>query len=162
MILLTDQNEMELAMSLREKLLTDMKNAMRQGDNETRDTLRMIMAAIKQEEVDNRVTLDEDGVLAVLTKQAKQRRESIADYEKAGRDDLAAVEKQDLEIIDRYLPQMMSKEDVKVIAAQVVAELGVTDAKGMGLVMGKLMPQLRGQADGRIVNEVVREILQGQ
>lgn len=147
-------------MSLRERLQTDMKTAMRDGDTQTRDTLRLLMAAIKQEEVDNRVTLDDEGITAVLTKQAKQRRESIADYEKAGRPELAAVEQNDLKIINIYLPQMMSKEEVRQVAEQVVADLGVTDAKGMGQVMAKLMPQLRGKADGRIVNEVVRQLLQ--
>ena len=147
-------------MSIRAQLQADMKTAMKEKDTQTRDTLRLIMAAIKQVEVDDKVTLDDEGIMRVLTKQAKQRRESIADYEQAGRDDLAAVEKADLVVIDRYLPQMMSREEVHTIAAKVIADLGVADAKGMGQVMGKLMPQVKGKADGRLVNEVVREILQ--
>ena len=148
-------------MALKEQLRTDMATAMKQGNTETRDVLRMLLAAIKQAEVDDQVTLDEDGVVAVLTKQAKQRRESIADYEKAGRADLVAQEQAELAIIETYLPQLMSREKVQALAAQVIAELGVTDSKGMGQVMGKLMPQLKGQADGRMVNEVVRELLTG-
>ena len=146
-------------MALKEQLRSDMATAMKQGDAETRDVLRMLLAAIKQAEVDEQVTLDENGVVAVLTKQAKQRRESIADYDKAGRADLVAQEEAELAIIENYLPQLMSREKVAALAAQVIADLGVTDIKGMGQVMGKLMPQLKGQADGRVVNEVVRELL---
>jgi hypothetical protein len=146
-------------MDLKEKLRTDMATAMRDGDNDKRNTLRMLLAAVKQVEVDSQKTLDDAGVQSVLNKQAKQRRESIVDYEKAGRAELAANEQMELTIIERYLPQMMGKEEVAAIAKQIIADLGVTDMKGMGQVMGRLMPQLKGQADGRIVNEVVRELL---
>ncbi|MCB8986273.1 MAG: GatB/YqeY domain-containing protein [Ardenticatenaceae bacterium] len=146
-------------MALKEQLRSDMATAMKQGDTATRDVLRMLLAAVKQAEVDDQTTLDEAGVVNVLTKQAKQRRESIADYEKAGRSDLVEQEQAELAIIETYLPQQMSREEIKALAAQVIADLGVTDIKGMGQVMGKLMPQLKGQADGRMVNEVVRELL---
>lgn len=149
-------------MNVKEQLRADMATAMRDGNNDKRDTLRMLLAAVKQTEVDDQVTLDDAGVQVVLTKQAKQRRESIADYEKAGRAEMAANEKMELAIIESYLPQMMDKEEVKALAAQVIAELGVTDAKGMGQIMGRLMPQLKGQADGRIVSEVVRDLLQNR
>ena len=149
-------------MNLKEQLRTDMATAMRDGDNDKRNTLRMLLAAVKQTEVDDQVTLDDAGVQVVLTKQAKQRRESINDYEKAGRTEMAANEKMELAFIESYLPQMMDKEEVRVLAAQVITELGITDMKGMGQLMGKLMPQLKGQADGRIVNEVVRELLQNR
>lgn len=147
-------------MPLKERLTNDMKIAMRAGDTEKRDTLRMLLAAIKQVEVDERLTLDEDGVTAVLHKQAKQRRESIADYEKAGRSELAAVEQTELVIIESYLPQMLSRVEIESLAAAIMSELGVTDAKGIGQVMSRLMPQVKGQADGRLVNEVVRGLLQ--
>ncbi|MCB8982400.1 MAG: GatB/YqeY domain-containing protein [Ardenticatenaceae bacterium] len=146
-------------MALKEQLRSDMATAMKQGDTATRDVLRMLLAAVKQAEVDDQTTLDEAGVVNVLTKQAKQRRESIADYEKAGRSDLVEQEQAELAIIETYLPQQMSREEIKALAVQVIADLGVTDIKGMGQVMGKLMPQLKGQADGRMVNEVVRELL---
>ena len=146
-------------MTLKEQLNNDVKTAMREKDTETRDTLRLLLAAIKQEEIDKQVTLDEAGVQAVITKQAKQRRESIADYTKANRLDLVEEEEKQLVIIEKYLPQMMSREEIEVIAKAVIAETGVTDAKGMGQIMGKLMPQVKGKADGRLVNEVVRELL---
>jgi uncharacterized protein YqeY len=147
-------------MELKEQLRADVAKAMRSGDTETRNTLRLLLAAVKQAEIDGRSTLDNAGVLAVLTKQAKQRRESIAEYEKAGRPSLAASERAELELIESYLPKMLGRDEIKDMATQVITELGVTDLKGMGQVMGRLMPQMRGKADGRLVNEVVRELLQ--
>jgi hypothetical protein len=146
-------------MTLKEQLTDELKIAMRAGDVARRDTIRLLQAAIKQEEIDRQVTLDDAGVLAVLQKQAKQRRESIADYEKAGRTDLIAEEQMQLTIIETFLPQMMSQAEVEQLARQAIAELGVTDAKGMGQVMAKLMPQVKGKADGRMVNEVVRRLI---
>ncbi len=147
-------------MTLKERLADELKIAMRAGDVERRDTIRLLQAAIKQEEIDRQVTLDEDGVQAILQKQAKQRRESMADYEKAGRADLVDEEQKQLTIIETFLPQMMSQAQVEQLARQAIVELGVTDAKGMGQVMAKLMPQVKGKADGRMVNDVVRTLLQ--
>ena len=149
-------------MSIKETLQQDRIAAMRAGDTTKRNAVGLLLAAIKQEEIDGQTTLDDEGVQAVLMKQAKQRRESIADYEKAGRPEMVASEQAELTIIETYLPQQMGREQIVAIAAEIVAELGVTDAKGMGQVMGKLMPKLKGQADGRLVNEVVRELLQNQ
>lgn len=149
-------------MSLKETLQKDRIAAMREGDSDKRNALGLLLAAIKQEEVDSQTSLDNKGVLAVLAKQAKQRRESIADYEKAGRSEMAAKEQAELVIIETYLPQQMGRDEIAGIAADIIADLGVTDMKGMGQVMGKLMPELKGQADGRLVNEVVRELLQNQ
>jgi uncharacterized protein YqeY len=146
-------------MTSKQQLQDDIKTAMREGDLQRRDVLRMVTAAIKQTEVDERRELDDAGVEDVLRRQAKLRRESIADYEKAGRADSVANETAELAIIESYLPQQLSRDDVATLAAKVIAELGVTDAKGMGQVMSKLMPQLKGNADGRLVNEVVRELL---
>ncbi len=149
-------------MTLKEKLRNDMAEAMRSGDSDKRNTLRMLLAAIKQVEVDDQSELDEAGVQSVLSKQAKQRRESIADYEKANRPEMAANEQMELGVIEGYLPQMMGRDEVKAIAEDVIAGLGDVDMKAMGQVMGKLMPQVKGKADGRLVNEVVRELLQGR
>lgn len=147
-------------MTLKEQLRLDLADAMRSGDNEKRDTLRLLLAAVKQTEVDGQKSLDDAGVQAVLTKQAKQRRESIADYEQAGRDDLAEREKAELLIIESYLPQMMSREEIMDVATQTIANLGASGPKDTGRVMGSLMPQVKGKADGRLVSEVVRELLQ--
>ena len=148
-------------MSLKEQLKQDTIDASKSGDNRRRDILRMVQAAIKQVEIDDRVTLDDAGVEQVLTKQAKQRRESIAEYTKAGRDDLVEQEQYELEIIEAYLPQMMSREEIEVLVKQAIADTGATSSKDMGKVMGKLMPQVKGKADGRLVNEVVRDLLPG-
>lgn len=146
-------------MSLKKTLQQDRLTAMRDGDTIKRNALGMLQAAIKQEEVDNQIELDDKGVLAVLTKQAKQRRESISDYEKAGRTEMAASEQAELAIIETYLPQQMGRDEIRAVAREIIADLGVTDVKGMGQVMGKLMPRLKGQADGREVNTVVRDLL---
>lgn len=149
-------------MGLKETLQQDRIAAMRSGDTDRRNTIGLLLAAIKQEEIDNQTVLEDKDVQSLLTKQAKQRRESIADYEKAGNPDMVASEQAELTIIEAYLPQQMGRAEISAIAAGIIAELGVTDAKGMGQVMGKLMPALKGQADGRLVNEVVRELLQNQ
>lgn len=146
-------------MSLKEQLKQDTNEASKSGDTQKRDILRMMQAAIKQIEIDDQVTLDDAGVLQVLTKQAKQRRESIAEYSKAGRDDLVGQEEYELGIIETYLPQMMSKREIEVLVKQAIADTGATSSKDMGKVMGKLMPQVQGKADGRLVNEVVRQQL---
>lgn len=147
-------------MDLRERLSADLATAMREGDSQHRDVLRMIMAAIKQVEVDDRKVLDDDGIQDVLRKQVKQRQESIADFERAGRPIEVEREKAESAIIESYLPQMMPREEIEQIARQIIADLGVSDVKSMGQVMGRLMPHVKGKADGRVVNEVVRGLLQ--
>ena len=148
-------------MGIREQMTADMKQAMRDKDNATRDTLRLLLAAIKQVEIDGQKELDDAAVQAIITKQGEQRRESISEYDKAGRADLSEPEKVELSIIEKYLPQMMSKEAIEVIAREVIAETGADNPKMMGAVMGKLMPRIKaaGQADGKLVNQVVRELL---
>jgi uncharacterized protein YqeY len=147
-------------MSLKEQLRVDMVDAMRSGDTEKRDTLRYIMSAIKQVEVDERRELSDEDVVAVLKKQAKQRRESIADYEAAGREDLVYEEQAQLTLIESYLPAQMTREQIAEAAAKVIADVGAEGPQSTGQVMGQLMPLLKGKADGRLVNEVVRELLQ--
>lgn len=148
-------------MGLKEQLREDMTAAMRTGDAARRDVLRMLLAAVKQAEVDTRTTLDDAGVQEVLTKQAKQRRESIADYTKAGRPELAAQEKAELALIEAYLPSMLARDEIAALAQQVISELGVAGPQAMGQVMGRLMPMLKGKAEGRLVNAVVRDLLSG-
>jgi uncharacterized protein YqeY len=148
-------------MELKEQLKNDLAAAMREGNTQKRDTLRMLLAAVKQIEVDEQTTLDEEAVQSVLSKQAKQRRESIADAEKAGRDELVEQEEKELAIIESYLPQMMGEDEVRLVAEEVIAEVGASSVKDMGRVMGQLMPRLQGKADGRVISAVVRQLLQG-
>ncbi len=147
-------------MELRETLRADLAVAMRGGEVQRRDVIRMLLAAIQQVEVDTRSELDNDGAHDVLRKQLKQRQESIADFEKAGRPNEVARELAESAIIQSYLPQMMSREEIELLAGTIVNEMGGADIKMMGLVMSRLMPQLKGRADGRVVNEVVRGLLQ--
>lgn len=147
-------------MDLKEQLRTDMTAAMRAGEAQRRDVLRMVMAAVKQTEVDTRTALDDAGVQDVLRKQIKQRQESIADYSKAGRPSEVEREMAEIAVIEGYLPQMLSREEIEQLARVAIAETGVTDPKGIGQVMSRLMPHVKGRADGRLVNEVVRELLQ--
>lgn len=147
-------------MDLKERLRTDLTAAMRGNDTQRRDVLRMVLAAIKQTEIDSRLTLDDAGVQDVLRRQVKQRQESIADYTRANRPDEVARETAEAALIESYLPQMMSREAVEELARAAIAETGVTDAKGIGQVMSRLMPQVKGRADGRLVNDVVRGLLQ--
>jgi hypothetical protein len=147
-------------MGVRGQLQTDLVAAMRQGDSETRDTIRLLLAAIQQVEIDQRVELDEEGDLAVIAKQAKQRRESIKDAEAAGRPDLVAVEQKELTICESYLPRMMTADEIRPVAEQVILDVGATGMQDMGRVMGQLMPQLKGNADGGLVSRVVRSLIQ--
>ena len=149
-------------MSIKETLMNDLKTAMREKDGDTRSTLRMMQAAIKQVEVDGGKTLDDEGVLAVLTKQAKQRRESLATYEEAGREELAVTERTELAVIERYLPTLMSREEVEAVVKETVAQVGASGPGDMGKVMGRVMGQLKGKADGGLVNQVVKAVLLGQ
>ena len=142
--------------------MTDLKTAMRAKDAQSRNTIRLLQAAIKQAEVDNQTELDDAGVTAILTKQAKQRREAIADYERSGRDEMVATEQAELVVIERYLPQMMGRDEIERLATAAIAETGASGPRGMGQVMGRLMPQVKGKADGRLVNEVVRSLLAEQ
>lgn len=145
--------------ALKDQLRADMVAAMRSGDGHRRDVLRMVIAAVKQTEVDSRHELDDAGVQDVLRKQIKQRQESIADFTKAGRLQDVERESAEIEVIQSYLPQMMSREEIERLARVAIDELGVTDVKGTGQVMARLMPQVKGRADGRLVGEVVRDLL---
>ncbi len=150
-------------MTLLDTINQDLKTAMKSGDEVGKRTLRGLKAAItRAEKANNNQPLTEEQTLAVLQKQAKQRRDSIAAYQQAGREDLVAEEQAELAVIERYLPQQMSEEAIREVAQAVIDEVGATGPRDMGKVMGKLMPQLRGKADGRLVNQVVRQLLAGQ
>ena len=142
-----------------EQIDTDLKQALRSGDKLRLNTLRGLKSSIKYAEIEAGGELDEQQVVGVIAKQAKQRRDSIAELEKAGRTDLGEQEAAELAIIEQYLPAQMSEAEIRAKAQDVISELGVTDMKGMGLVMKRLMPELQGQADGKFVSDVVRQLL---
>ena len=146
-------------MSIKEKLKADLVTAMKARAELKVSTLRLITSSIKNKEIDERKELDDDGVLAVLNTAAKQRRDSIEQYEKGGRQDLADKEKAELTIIQVYLPQQLSKDEVTAFIKEAIAETGAAGAKDMGKVMKALMPKVKGKADGKLVNELVKELL---
>ncbi|PKM16964.1 MAG: glutamyl-tRNA amidotransferase [Gammaproteobacteria bacterium HGW-Gammaproteobacteria-2] len=134
-------------MSLKQQLSDDMKAAMKSGDKTRLGVIRLINAAIKQREVDERITLDDAQVLAALEKMLKQRRDSISQYENAGRDDLASVERFEVEVIQGYLPAQLSAEEVDVAISEAITQTGASGPQDMGKVIGALKPKLAGRAD---------------
>ncbi|MDH7490635.1 MAG: GatB/YqeY domain-containing protein [Anaerolineae bacterium] len=148
-------------MTLQEKIMNDMKEALRSGDELRKSTLRMLRSAIGYKEVEVQHPLSDDEVLDVIAKQVKQRQDSITEYAKGGRQDLVDQERAEMEILMSYLPQQLTREEIEALARQAIQKLGVTDIKQQGLVMKELMPQVKGRADGKLVNEVVRQLLGG-
>lgn len=146
-------------MSLKQQLTEDMKAAMKSGEKAKLGVIRLINAAIKQREVDERIELDDAAVLAVLEKMVKQRRDSISQYEAAAREDLAVIERDELAIIDTYLPAKMGEEDIAAAVDAAIAETGATGAADMGKLMGVLKPRLAGQADMALVSKWVKQRL---
>ena len=146
-------------MPLKDRLNDDLKHAMRSGDAARRDTLRHLLAAVKQVEVDTRKELGDADVEQVLTREAKRRRESIESFEKGGRADLVSKEQSELHLIESYLPQQLSRAEIEALARNAIAETGARSPAQAGAVMQRLMPQVKGKADGKLVNQVVRELL---
>ncbi len=144
---------------IRTQMQDALKQAMVNKDNLRRDVLRMALNALKQVEIDERKTLTPEEVLTILQKELKKRRETVDEARKAGRDDIADEEQGQLEVFEMFLPKQMSREEITAIVQEVIRETGVTSAKEMGKVMGALMPKVRGLADGKLVNDVVREQL---
>ncbi len=134
---------------------------MKSGDKRRLGVIRLMLAAIKQIEVDERIELDDDRVTAVLDKMVKQRRESITQFDKAGRDDLTAVEQAELEIIQEYLPEALSESEIDQLVEQSIAATGAVSIKDMGKVMGMLKPQLQGRADMGQVSQTIKARLSG-
>ncbi|MDX1697866.1 MAG: GatB/YqeY domain-containing protein [Thiohalobacterales bacterium] len=147
-------------MSLKERIQQDMKEAMRAKEKARLATIRLILAAIKQREVDERIELDDDQVIAVLDKMAKQRRESIAQFEKAGRDDLIAQENAELEIIQPYLPKALGEDELNALIDAALQATGASSIKDMGKVMGQLKPKIQGRADMGAVSALIKSRLQ--
>ncbi|HEX5479542.1 MAG TPA: GatB/YqeY domain-containing protein [Dehalococcoidia bacterium] len=155
-------------MALKEQISNDLKEAMRSGDALRRDVMRSVLTAISNAEIARvdtkdesaaRTSLEDDAVVGVLRKQAKQRRDSIEEYAKAGRQDLVDRERGELEIITEYLPAEMSRDDIAREVAAVIAEAGATGPGDKGKVMPLAMQRLKGRADGRVINEVVTDLL---
>ena len=146
-------------MSLKNQITEDMKSAMKAGDKDRLKTVRLIMAAIKQVEVDQRVELDDAGVLSVLDKMVKQRRDSVEQFERGKRDDLAAIEKTEIDVLATYLPEQLSAEELAALVDDVIAATGAESMRDMGKVMGQIKAKAAGRADMGAVSATVKERL---
>ncbi|WP_302409833.1 GatB/YqeY domain-containing protein [Comamonas kerstersii] len=146
-------------MSLKAQITEDMKTAMRAKDSARLSTIRLLQAAMKQKEVDERIELDDAAIIAIVDKLIKQRKDSVAAYEAANRTDLADVEKAEMEVLKVYLPERMSEAEITAAVEAIVAELGASGPSDMGKVMGKVKAQLAGKADMGLVSAAVKAAL---
>ena len=146
-------------MSLKERLADDLKAAMKDKNVVRKNAVQMIRAGVLQIEKDKKITLDDEGVLDVIAKQLKQRRDSLPDYEKSGREDLIAELKAEMDVLMEYLPAQLSREELEEIVRQAVADTGASSMKDMGKIMATVMPKTKGRADGKMINEIAKAML---
>ncbi len=146
-------------MTIKEKLQIDLKDAMVAKDTIRKNVVQLIKAGVLQVEKDKRITLDDEGVLDVIAKQLKQRRDSLPDYEKSGREDLIAQLKREMELLMEYLPEQLSHDELVEIVKEAISETGATTIKDMGKIMAAVMPKTKGRADGKEINLIARELL---
>ena len=144
---------------MKEQLLQDLKEAMKNKDTLMKDTITMLRAAILQVEKDNLKTLNDDEICGIVAKEVKKRKESVAEYENAGRQDIADNLKREIEILSKYLPEQLSQEEIAKMVEEAIAESGATSPRDMGKVMGILRPKTQGKADGKVVSDIVKEKL---
>ena len=146
-------------MTIKDKLKEDLKTAMKEKDSIRKNVVQLIKAGVLQVEKDKQITLDDDGVLDVIAKQLKQRRDSLPDYEKSGREDLIAQLKREMDILMEYLPAQLTEEELTELVKEAVAQTGASSVKDMGKIMAAVMPEAKGRADGREINRIARELL---
>lgn len=146
-------------MTLKERLQEDMKTAMKEKDLIRKNVVTMTRAAILQLEKDKKIELDDEGVIDVLAKGVKQRKDAIPEFERGNRPDVVEDLKKEIAVLMAYLPQQLSEEEIRKIVTETISEVGATSAKEMGKVMGALQPKIKGKADGKLVNTIVKEIL---
>ena len=149
-------------MSLKEQLFADLKTAMKEKDTLKKDTVQLIRSGILQFEKDNKVELDDEGVMEIITKQLKSRRDSLPDYIKSGREDLIEKLNKEIEILLGYLPEQLSEDEIQKIVEEAIAATGAVSVKEMGKVMGIVNPKLKGRADMKVVGALVKKLLQGK
>jgi uncharacterized protein YqeY len=150
---------MEQEANLKQKLAEDLKQAMKGGDTVKRSTLRMLMSAAHNAEIARQASLDDGDIVGIIAKEIKQRRESIEAFKQGNRQDLIAKEEAEMAILQAYMPQQMSREEITEAVRKVIGEVGAQGPGDKGKVMGKIMAELKGKADGREINAVVTELL---
>ena len=146
-------------MSIKEQLANDMKEAMKAKEKERLAVIRMVRGAIRQQEIDGKTELDDEAVIAVISKEVKMRKDSIVDLQKGGRDDLVAQNEAEIAFLMPYLPKQLTEDEVRELVKEAVEKTGASSPKDMGKVMGALMPKVKGRADGKMVNQLVKEAL---
>ena len=144
---------------LKEKLSEDIKNALKSGNKQRRMVLGMVIAAVKNKEIEKQTELSEEDMVAVISSEIKKRRDAVAQYEKGGRPELAEQEKQETNILMGYMPEQMSEEQIREEVKKAIAETGAKDVKEMGKALQVLMPKVKGKADGQLVSRIVKEEL---
>lgn len=149
-------------MSLKEQLFADLKTAMKEKDTIRKDTVQLIRSGILQIEKDKKIELDDEGVIDVISKQLKSRRDSLPDFEKSGRQDLIEKLNKEIEILLGYLPEQLSEAEIEAIVADAVAQTGAATMKDMGKVMAIVTPKVKGRADNKVVGGLVKKMLQGK
>ena len=147
-------------MSLKQKLQEDLKSSMKNKDTNKKSVITLIRASIKQYEVDNRVELGDEEIVDLIAKQLKQTRDSREEFAKAGRDDLVSKAEAEIEVLKEYLPQQLSEEELNEIVISTISEVGATSMKDMKNIMSSIMPKVKGRADGKLINELVKKNLQ--
>jgi len=145
--------------SLKQKLMEDLKQALKSGDKVRRSVIRLVMSAIKNTEISRQADLTDPDILGIIAKEVKQRRESIEAFKQGNRQDLVAQEEAEMAVLEEYLPQQMTRDEIIAEVRRVIAEVGAQGPGDKGKVMPRLIPQLKGRADGREINEIVTELL---
>jgi hypothetical protein len=144
---------------MKKQLIEDMKKYMKEKNKLALNTVKMVNAEIKNQEIDKQKDLTDEEIIAVIEKQIKNRRDSVEQYKNAGRDDLAEQESQEIKILEKYLPEQLSEEEIEKIVDEVIEQVGAKDKRDFGKVMGKIMPKVKGKADGNIVKKLVQKKL---
>jgi uncharacterized protein YqeY len=142
---------------MKKQLMEDMKKYMKEKNKLALNTVKMVNAEIKKQEVDKQRELTDEEITTVIEKQIKNRKDSVEQYKSAGRDDLAEQESQEIEVLKKYLPEQLSEEEIEKIVSEVVEEVGAKDKSDFGKVMGKVMPKVKGKADGNLVKKIVEK-----
>jgi uncharacterized protein YqeY len=149
----------EQLMSLKDKLMEDLKAAMKEKDITRKNAIQMVRSAVLQVEKDNKVTLDDDGILEVIAKEVKKRKDSLTEYEKSGRQDLIDALKTEIDVLMKYLPEQLTEDEIEAIVKETINETGASSAGDIGKVMKAVLPKVKGRADGKLVNQIVRKYL---
>lgn len=146
-------------MTLKERLLEDMKAAMRDKDNIRKNAIQMVRSAVLQVEKDNRLTLDEDGVIEVIARELKKRKDALPEFEKSGRQDLIDNLKIEIDVLTQYLPAQLTEAEIEVLVKEAIEQTGASSSRDIGKVMQAVMPKVKGKADGKVVNSIAQRLL---